>query len=92
MSCGLPVVTTACGGMREAVSDGVEGFLVPTRAPAALSAALHKLAVDPSLRQRMGQAGRERIIKDFQLSDQVDAFIRLCNQAQSAGLIVEQDG
>ena len=30
MSCGLPVVTTACGGMREAVSDGVEGFLVPS--------------------------------------------------------------
>jgi len=86
------VVTTACGGMREAVSDGVEGFLVPIRDPETMAAALCKLAADPILRKRMGQAGRERIIKDFQLSDQVDAFIRLCNQAQSAGLIAEQDG
>ena len=31
MATGLPVVTTDCGGMREAVSDGVEGFVVPTR-------------------------------------------------------------
>lgn len=92
MSCGLPVVTTACGGMREAVSDGVEGFVVPIRDPETMAAALKKLAADPILRQRMGQAGRERILKDFQLSGQVEAFIRLCNQAQAAGLIAEQDG
>lgn len=80
MSCGLPIVTTDCGGMREAVSDRDEGFVVPVRDPGAMADALIKLAVDPSLRQSMGRAGRQRVIKDFKLSDQVSAFIRLFDQ------------
>ena len=34
MACALPVVVTDCGGVREAVSDGVEGLVVPPAAPA----------------------------------------------------------
>lgn len=74
MSCGLPVVTTDCGGMREAVTDGVEGFVVSLRNPEAMAAAVKKLADDPDLRARMGAAGRKRILKDFCLDDQLAAF------------------
>lgn len=77
MSCGLPVVTTDCGGMREAVTNGVEGFLVPPRDPQALASALAKLAHEPVLRQQMSAAGRSRIIKQFCLDDQITAFINL---------------
>lgn len=77
MSCGLPVVTTDCGGMREAVTDGVEGFVVPIRDPKAMSKALSQLALSPDLRQKMGTAGRERVISNFKLEDQIDAFTRL---------------
>ena len=33
MACGTPVVTTDCGGVREAVTDGVEGYVVNLRDP-----------------------------------------------------------
>ncbi|MEE4262934.1 MAG: glycosyltransferase family 4 protein [Desulfobacteraceae bacterium] len=77
MSCGLPVVTTDCGGMREAVTDGVEGFIVPLRDPQAMAEALAKLAKNPGLRERMGKAGRQRVMADFNLEGQVNAFVAL---------------
>ena len=77
MSCGLPVVTTDCGGMREAVQDGVEGFVVPVRDPEAMADALHKLALDPHLRRSMGRAGRERVLAEFNSQQQIEAFVEL---------------
>jgi len=77
MCCGLPVVSTDCGGMSEAISDGVEGFLVPLHDPKAMADALYKLAADPGLREKMGKAGRDRVVKQFNLRDQVQAFIYL---------------
>jgi len=74
MACGIPVVTTGCGGMREAVTDGVEGFVVPVRNPAALAAALARLARDRELRERMGGAGRERILHEFTMARQIEEF------------------
>jgi colanic acid/amylovoran biosynthesis glycosyltransferase len=77
MACGLPVVTTNCGGMREAVTDNEEGFVVPTRDPDASALALAKLAADPALRSRMGQAGRARILQQFDLAQQIKQFVAL---------------
>jgi glycosyltransferase involved in cell wall biosynthesis len=77
MACGLPVVTTDVDGMPEAVSDGVEGFLVPPRAPAATADALARLAASPELRRTMGAAGRRRVERDFALDDQIAAFVTL---------------
>ena len=51
MAVGLPVVVTDVGGMREAVTDGVEGRVVPPRDPAALAAALLELAADATARR-----------------------------------------
>lgn len=77
MACGLPVVTTGVGGMPEAVTDGVEGFLVPERDPVATAAALARLATSPQLRRNMGAAARRRVEQDFRLDNQVDAFADL---------------
>jgi len=77
MACGLPVVTTDCGGMRDAVADGVEGFVVPVRDPAAMAEALRKLAADPELRAIMGQRARERILGEFTLEQQTQQFLAL---------------
>jgi glycosyltransferase involved in cell wall biosynthesis len=77
MACGLPVVTTDVDGMSEAVTNGVEGFLVPPRDPAATADALACLAASPELRRTMGAAGRERVRRDFALDDQIAAFVVL---------------
>ena len=49
---GVPVVSTAAGGMNQAVHDGVNGLLVPPRDPNALADALVR-ALDPALRARL---------------------------------------
>jgi glycosyltransferase involved in cell wall biosynthesis len=77
MACGLPVVVTDCGGIREVVTDGVEGFVVPRRDVRATASALAALWNDPGLRERMGRAGRERVLADFTLARQLDAFSEL---------------
>ncbi len=83
MACGLPIVTTDCGGMREAVTDGMEGFVVPVRDPEAMAEKIQLLAKSSELRLKMGIAARTRVEKDFRLDDQVKAFIRLFEEAAS---------
>lgn len=56
--CGLPVVATAAGGIPEVVRDGVDGILVPIRAPDALATALHDLLTDRPRRQLFSVAAR----------------------------------
>lgn len=70
MACGLPVVCTDAGGMREAVRDGIDGFVVPVRDVDAMAEALVKLARDPELRRRMGTAARQRVLEKFTLERQ----------------------
>jgi glycosyltransferase involved in cell wall biosynthesis len=82
MACGLPVVTTDCGGMREAVTDGVEGLVAPVAAPEALAQALYTLFQSPDLRRQMGQAGRRRIEKEFALARQIQQFEALFQEAK----------
>lgn len=77
MACGVPVVTTDCGGMREAVTDGVEGFVVPVRDSQAMATGLLQLAVSPELRERMGAAARTRVERDFNLKDQIRHWLDL---------------
>jgi glycosyltransferase involved in cell wall biosynthesis len=77
MACGLPVVTSDCGGMREAVSDGVEGFVVPMRDPSATAAALLKLWQAEGKRVQMGVAARRRIVQDHRLDVQIGCFVQL---------------
>lgn len=53
LALGLPVVSTAVGGIPEAITDGVDGLLVPARDPEALAAALTRVVDDPDLRRRL---------------------------------------
>jgi colanic acid/amylovoran biosynthesis glycosyltransferase len=77
MACGLPIVTSDCGGMNEAVANGIEGFLTPVRDARAIAEALGKLARNPELRQKMACACRTRILKDFSLDGQIEQWLRL---------------
>ncbi len=67
MAAGLPVVATAISGIPELVQAGLTGFLVPSGEPVALADAFARLAADPTLRARMGSAGRARVTRLFNL-------------------------
>ncbi len=64
-SSARPLVTTNNPGCREAVTDGITGFLVPIKDPQKLSEALEKLLLYPALRQKMGEAGRSKVEAEF---------------------------
>ena len=103
MAAGIPVVVSDWDGYRYTVSDGIEGFRIPTLAPShsqqgeelalqhdhgllayqdyvgavaqhvavdteAAAAAIARLAEDPVLRQRMGNAGSQTVRQRFQLA------------------------
>lgn len=71
MACGAPVVASAVGGIPEVVRDGVTGLLVPydekdpAAFEAALAEALNGVIADPAAAARMGEAGRERAVREF---------------------------
>jgi glycosyltransferase involved in cell wall biosynthesis len=62
---GLPIVTTNEPGCREIVDDGGNGLLVPARDAAALAAAIRYLYEHPAERRRMGAAGRQKVLQEF---------------------------
>ena len=66
MAAGRPVVATDIRGNRDLVVDGETGFLVKLGDTDGLAHSLLQLLGDPGLRQRMGQAGCQRI-KDYSL-------------------------
>lgn len=79
MSCETPVVASAVGGIKEVVVHGETGYLVPVRqqreAPfepidpgrfaTDLAERINQLMADPGLRERMGAAGRKRVLEHF---------------------------
>lgn len=67
MAAGLPVVATAVGDVGRAVADSVTGRVIAVHDVSALASALEILLRDPALRQRMGNAGRERVEAGFDI-------------------------
>jgi glycosyltransferase involved in cell wall biosynthesis len=74
MASEVACVLTDVGGISEAVTDGTEGLLVPPGQPDALAAALATALDDPSRRQRLGQAARARVARDFSIDRAVSTL------------------
>jgi MMP alpha-(1->4)-mannosyltransferase len=66
MACGVPVLATTGGALPEVVGrDGETALLVPPDDPGALAQGIGRLLDDPDLRDRLGAAGRERVLRRF---------------------------
>lgn len=68
MCAGLPVVTTRQGAIPDVVQDGVTGYVVEPANAALVAERILRLLSDDELRQRMGQAGRERFLGHYTLA------------------------
>jgi glycosyltransferase involved in cell wall biosynthesis len=62
---GVPAVGTRISATIDAIVDGKTGVLVPVKDPESMATAIVRLLVDDDLRQRLGQAARQRAVNDF---------------------------
>lgn len=77
MARAVPVVSTMVSGIPELIASGIHGCLVPPNDPVALADALAQLQQTPALRERWGQAARQRILEAFELNAQATQLAKL---------------
>lgn len=78
MAAGRPVLATRAGGLVEVVLDGETGRLVPPGDSEALAGAIVDMTSNAEIRDRMGQAGAERVREYFGEDRMVEAYEALC--------------
>jgi len=75
MAAGVPVITTDCGGMKEAVNDGVSGYIVPLRSPEKIAQKIkHFISSDDSSKRNIVNNAKETIRKNFSKEKQIKDF------------------
>ena len=89
---GLPVVATNIGGSVEQVADGETGYLVVPGDAVALADKLELLLRDEALRTRFGQAGRQRVAKQFTLPGMVEKIVRVYDDCLSGEAVAQASG
>src|SRR5207244_5805611 len=72
MAMRRPVIATAIGGSIDQVLDNETGFLIPPANPTVLADKLEILLRDPTLRHRMGEAGRARVEQCFSIGQMAE--------------------
>lgn len=77
-SSGLPVVVSDIYGLADSFVNEVTGIQVPVKSSRELSKSLERLVLDPDYRRKLGNAGRERVKREFSrdfVVEQYCAFI-----------------
>jgi glycosyltransferase involved in cell wall biosynthesis len=74
---GLPLIGTDMPGVREAIANGINGILIPTRDSTALENAVEELADDPSKAQRYGEASLSRAINEYDHRRVVGEYMKM---------------
>jgi glycosyltransferase involved in cell wall biosynthesis len=73
-AAGVPVVATAVGGNPEVISDGINGLLVPSGDPTALSTAMNRVLTDEPLRATLAAGGVCRMKERFTFEAQAAKY------------------
>ena len=77
MASGKPVVSTRHGGPAETILQGETGFLVDPSDTGEMARMVCELLADRNLRERMGRAGRERVLRHFSTEAAADAYVEI---------------
>lgn len=81
MACGLPVITTNCTSLPEAVVDGETGFTCAVDDVSALCSAAQSLKSNSAMRISFGTSGRKRAMAQFSLDRMGDAYLSLLSRS-----------
>ena len=74
---GRPIITTASVGCKDAVVDGYNGFLIPTKDSNALATKLEILIIDPVLRTTFGKNSRQLAEDTFSIEHVLDMHLKV---------------
>lgn len=81
MMAGLAVVATEVGDTSRAIEHEATGLLVPAGDEAALAGALRRVVTDAQLRRRLGEAARDRAIREYSLTAMADRAVAAYKEA-----------
>lgn len=84
MATGLPCVATGVGGSADLLTEGVNGLLVPPRAPSSLAAALLRLLRDPGLAATLGAAARWTVEEGYAIEQIATRYLTLYQEMLDA--------
>lgn len=88
MATGIPVIACAWGGPVDYLDESCGILVPPTTRDSLVSGfreAMSRLASSPELRQAMGRAGRERVVRDFDWERKADRILEVYAEAVAAG-------
>ena len=77
MKYGLPVVAFDSGGIRESLTDGENGFLVPWMDARTFASRLETLLKNKPLARHMGRNGLQRVNRDYAVATQIDSLEKM---------------
>jgi len=77
MATGLPVISTAIGGIPEMVVENETGILVSPGDPGALASAIEKVIIDLSFARHLGEQGQKRAANLFSIEKNARSLIRI---------------
>src|SRR5579875_1602400 len=80
MAARVPCISTTACGIPELIRNGEEGLLVPPGDERSLADALRRLLEDEALRAQMGEAGRRRVLADYNLEQNIPRKARLLEE------------
>lgn len=81
MACGAATVVSAVGGFRELVIDGVDGVMVPAGDAVALAKGICRLLKDKDFRQRIAQAGFDKIRSQYTIERAAERTLEVYQDA-----------
>lgn len=77
MACKTPVVATKTAGAMEVIEHNVTGVVLEDRKPETMASAFKQLLSNPSKLTKMGEAGRERVLRLYDWSKNVEIMENL---------------
>ena len=84
-ACGKPVIGGRSGGVPDAVVEEVTGLLVEPESIDDISRAVIKLCHDSQLARRLGDNGRERVIRELNWRNRAERLREVCDRVLSNG-------
>jgi len=80
MALGKPVIASRIGGLREAIKDGENGFLVSPGNVNEIEQRWRQLLVDTELRDRLGKAAKATVYSEYLIDDKVVSLANIWKQ------------